>query len=215
MGSEGGTDLSENLIPLGARAPVPVWPRVLARLIDAGTVLAVLWALVVVRVLWFMDAASDALAPEPWGRGFVVTLCFVVLSALYEVVFLVWNKGQTPGKDIMGIRVVRRDGGEHIALVRALARWSPVGIVPFLRPLWLAASVVVVIVLPAIGTARRALTDVVAGTAVVPYERDREDPAARRPMSRSRRRQVAASLPSDTGTDTLGTRGGSRDLVAR
>lgn len=55
--------------------------------------------LTVLQLLWFTDSAD--LDPEPWGRTFGPLLVFIVMSAIYEVVFLRFNDGQTPGKDLL------------------------------------------------------------------------------------------------------------------
>src|SRR5699024_1368616 len=82
-----------------AATPGALWRRALARAADAATVVLVLWMLVVLQVLWFMDDATRRFDPEPWGRAFVPLLAFIALSAIYEIVFLRFNEGQTPGKD--------------------------------------------------------------------------------------------------------------------
>jgi uncharacterized RDD family membrane protein YckC len=171
------TDLQD-----GTPAPRP--RRALARAADAVTVFAVLWVLVVLQILWFMDDLSDRVAPEPWGRAFAATATYVVLAAAYEVVFLRWNRGVTPGKDLTKLRVVARaavrrgDGdpvtglGARRAVVRALVT-SLVWLVP---PVGLAIAVAGALGAPCALPGRRSVADVVAGTAVVVYDRDRAEP---------------------------------------
>jgi uncharacterized RDD family membrane protein YckC len=169
--------------------------RVAARAIDAATVFFLLWALVVVRVLWFMDFLSDRVDPEPWGRAFVATATFVVFSAVYEVIFLVHNKGQTPGKDIMKVRVVPTDGNKHVGAGRAVARWLLPGLAVLVPPFWLGALAATATGIPALAQRRRrAVHDLVGGTVVVPYDRDEEDPASR-VTTRPRRRRLWALGP--------------------
>jgi uncharacterized RDD family membrane protein YckC len=159
--------------------------------------------LVVTQLFWFMDKLSDRLDPEPWKRGFVATLTFVVLSGIYEVVFLVHNKGQTPGKDIMKLRVVPTDGRLDIAPVVALRRWLLPGISVMLSPMWMAAAAVAAtgVTVP-LGTRRRAVHDVIAGTLVVPYDREREDPTAHKAAPSWRRRRMMDRNATDEGFDS-------------
>lgn len=153
--------------------------------------LSILFALVVTHAFWFIGRLSDRFHPEPWGRRLVATLAFIAMSALYEWAFLVHSKGQTPGKDIMKLRVVTTGQEAKISTPRALCRWLPLGAAPLLQPLWLMAPALAAAGVSAARRDRRALHDLVAGTRVVAYDRDLEDPDARRPKPRWRRRQEA------------------------
>lgn len=186
MGSAGGEALSVDLDPTDG-GPARPWRRLAALAIDAATVATVLWVLVVLHVLWFMDDWSARIQPGPWGRGFVATLAFCVLAMVYETVFVVANHGQTPGKDIMNLRVVGSSGGGPIGPLRALARGLPLAVVPFVRPVSLLVIVAVVHALLLCTAGRRSLSDRLAATDVVAYDRDAHDPTARRPSSRRRR----------------------------
>ncbi|WP_155060163.1 RDD family protein [Streptomyces blattellae] len=158
----------------GAGGAVPtgaLWRRLLARLVDATAVLAVLWVLVVLQIFWFMGDATRRLDPEPWGSAFVPLVAFVVLSATYEVVFLRFNGGQTPGKDLLDIRVVARSADSpELSLPRALLRWLLPGLLLLAWPLWLGALAVAgTAVTTPLGTRPRAAHDYLAGTEVVHY----------------------------------------------
>lgn len=166
---------------------MPVWRRVAARGIDVLTVLFTMWALVVLQVFWFMDSLSDRLDPEPWGRAFVATALFAVLYALYEIVFLVHSKGQTPGRDVMKLRVIGRDGAEHVTWRQAVARWSLPGVAVLIPPVWLAALAIGVTGVTLARSSRRSVPDWLAGTVVVAYDRDKEDSTSRRARSWRRR----------------------------
>lgn len=181
--------------PLRLRPPAERWRRIAARLVDAATVLTVLWVLVVLRVLWFVPGLTDRFQPEPWGRSFVVTVTFVALATVYEAVFVSRSSGQTPGKDIMNIRVVGPAGDGAVGTGRALARALPVFAVPLVRPMWAAVAVLAVVTLTLAG--RRSLSDALTRTTVVPYHRDQEDPTARRPLGRHQRRalEVMGEIP--------------------
>jgi uncharacterized RDD family membrane protein YckC len=164
--------------------PAPRARRAVARAADALTVFAVLWVLVVLQILWFMDEVSERVDPEPWGRAFPATVAYVVLAVAYEVVFLRWNRGVTPGKDMARLRVVavRGHGDEHAAGVapglgagRAAARALVAGGVWMIPPVWLAVAAAVALGAPIALPGRRSVADLVAGTRVVVYDRDRAE----------------------------------------
>lgn len=191
MGSAGGEDLSALGSALLDRPPAPFVRRVAARVIDALTVLATLWAAIVMHLLWFFGDLSDRYQPEPWGRWFVTTVSYVTLWGIYEWAFLVHSKGQTPGKDIMKVRVTSTHGSPEISTAQAIGRWLPLGAVAMATNPLLVIVGLAVTSLPAVRDDRRTLLDVVARTRVVPYDRDHEDPSARRPKPRWRRRREA------------------------
>jgi uncharacterized RDD family membrane protein YckC len=134
--------------------------RVIAVLVDASLslilivpamILAYLTALLggmVARELTFevrLLAVGGAL-----GAGGAVSLAYHVLY---------WGqRGQTPGKMLMGVRVVRQDGGE-LGYGRAFLRW--VGYYVALLPFGL--GLILVLLHPR----RRGLHDLLAGTSVV------------------------------------------------
>jgi uncharacterized RDD family membrane protein YckC len=163
-----------------AYPPAALWRRAAARLMDAAVVFFVLWVLVVLRLLWFMGSLSDDVDPRPWGRAFVPTVAFVVMFLAYEVVYLVRNQGQTPGKELLKVRVVRaaNDAGELVTPgpARALVR----SLVPVLT--WLvspAALALGLLFAPATSVPwsrrRAAWHDHLGGTAVVHYDRQAEE----------------------------------------
>jgi uncharacterized RDD family membrane protein YckC len=161
---------------VGSLGPLaPLWRRLAARVADSLTVFFVVWALVVTGAFWFVDDLSDTISPEPWGRAFVVTALYSVLAGIYEVIYLRWDRGQTPGKDFFKVRVVRADGGGELAFGQVVARWVLPGAVRVLPPVWLgtAAVLATAITIP-FDRRRRTLHDLVAGTVVVFYDRSRE-----------------------------------------
>jgi uncharacterized RDD family membrane protein YckC len=161
--------------------PAAWWRRAAARLVDAAVVFFVLWMLVVLRVLWFMGSLSDDVAPEPWGHAFVPTVAFVVLFVAYDAAYVAYNRGQTPGKELLKVRVVRRRADEGDELtdpgpVRALARSLLPALVWLASPVWLGFGL-----LFALGTSgplsrrRAAWHDHLAETSVVHYDRRAEE----------------------------------------
>lgn len=144
-----------------------------------------MWALVVLQVFWFMDELSGRVDPEPWGRAFVATVTFVVLHGVYEVTFLTLNQGQTPGRDLLRIRVVPARGDDVLDARRALRRWVLPGLSALVPPVWAGGLLVAgVTATAAWPRRRRGAADLLAGTVVVHYDRDKEDPTSRRPPGR-------------------------------
>jgi uncharacterized RDD family membrane protein YckC len=155
--------------------PALVWRRVAARATDLATVLFVQWALTILHIFWFVDAASTRYQPAPWGRAFVSVVLFVTLSAVYEVVFVRWNAGRTPGKDVWRIKIVTAGTDDRPGVPRALARWAGPGLTILLWPIGLALTALAAwgLTVP-VTVGRRAVHDLVTGTAVVVDQRDDE-----------------------------------------
>lgn len=165
--------------PDGKPYPVAaVWRRVLARLIDAVTVFFIQWMLTVIQLLWFMDDVSSRWQPDPWGRASAAVLAYVFFHFVYTMVFLRWNEGQTPAMDLMKIRAVRTKDGSHLGLGRCGARWLVGGASWAVPPVFFGGLIVnaaTYLTVPA-DRRRRTVSDWVAGTTVIAYDRDKEDP---------------------------------------
>ncbi|MCY4192722.1 MAG: RDD family protein, partial [bacterium] len=165
--------------PDGKSYPVAaVWRRVVARLIDAVTVFFIQWMLTVIQLLWFMDDVSTRWQPDPWGRAAAAVLGYVFFHFVYTVVFLRWNEGQTPAMDLMKLRAVRTSDGSRLGLGRCAARWL-VGGASWIAPPVLIGGLVVNAAAYATVPAdrrRRTVSDWLAGTTVIAYDRDQEDP---------------------------------------
>ena len=165
--------------PDGKPYPVAaVWRRALARLIDAITVFFIQWMLTVIQILWFMEDVSNRWQPEPWGRATAAILGYIFFHFVYTMVFLRWNEGQTPAMDLMKLRAVRTKDGSHLGLGRCGARWLVGGVS------WIAPPVVLGGIILNAATyltvlfdrRRRTVSDWAAGTTVIAYNRDKEDP---------------------------------------
>lgn len=166
--------------PDGKPYPVAaVWRRALARIIDAVTVFFIQWMLTVIQLLWFMDGVSTRWQPEPWGRATAAILGYVFFHFVYTVVFLRWNEGQTPAMDLMKLRAVRTKDGSHLGLGRCGARWL-VGGVSWIAPPVVLGGIIVnaatYLTVP-FDRRRRTVSDWLAGTTVIAYNRDKEDPS--------------------------------------
>lgn len=165
--------------PDGKPYPVAaVWRRALARIIDAVTVFFIQWMLTVIQLLWFMDDVSNRWQPEPWGRATAAILGYIFFHFVYTMVFLRWNEGQTPAMDLMKLRAVRTKDGSHLGLGRCGARWLVGGASWIVPPVVLGGIIVnaaTYLTVP-FERRRRTVSDWVAGTTVIAYDRDKEDP---------------------------------------
>ncbi len=158
-------------------AVAAVWRRALARLIDAITVFFIQWMLTVIQILWFMDDVSSRWQPEPWGRATSAILGYIFFHFVYTMVFLRWNEGQTPAMDLMKLRAVRTKDGSHLSLGRCGARWL-VGGVSWIAPPVVLGGIIVnaaTYLTAPFERRRRTVSDWVAGTTVIAYNRDKED----------------------------------------
>ncbi|WP_419925054.1 RDD family protein [Candidatus Poriferisocius sp.] len=165
--------------PDGKQFPVAaVWRRVLARIIDAVTVFFIQWMLTIIQLLWFMDDVSTRWQPDPWGRATAAVLAYIFFHLVYTMVFLRWNEGQTPAMDLLDLRAVRTKDGSHLSLGRCAARWLAGGASWILPPVALGgliANAATYLTVPA-DRRRRTVSDWLAGTTVIAYDRDKEDP---------------------------------------
>jgi uncharacterized RDD family membrane protein YckC len=143
--------------------------RLAAGLADA----LILWA-GLRGTIWLLLQLRHALrrfAP-PSSMADLVVVCGPLVIILYHVIFW-WLRGQTPGKWLLGIKVVALGGG-RVALGRSLVRFGGylVSALPFYAGfLWI------------LGSQRRGLHDRLARTEVV-YTRPLAR-APRNPMDRS------------------------------
>ncbi len=142
-------------IALGLRA-AGVAPRALAWLIDLGIRVGVFVALTI--PISFLGEA---------GQGLLLILMFALMWA-YPVAFELFMDGQTPGKRVLGLRVVHANGtpvGFTASLIRNLMR--TVDALPVGYGFGFASCV--------IDPRARRLGDLVAGTLVVHADRRRHD----------------------------------------
>lgn len=121
-------------------------PRFIARLID---VLAVLLLNVVANGFfayqWFLEflpswhaALQDPLATQPQPSMRLTYLTWIILFVATAVWFAyevpaIGNTGQTLGKKMMGIRVMRTESTEPLGMGRAFQRWGRLGL---WTPMW-------------------------------------------------------------------------------
>ena len=87
--------------------------RGLAWLLDWLAVLLIYFIvrlLALVWLLWLHQNPLELVEEQQIGWGTVWKLLIFLFYFSYHILFEIWNIGQTPGKMIMGIKVVRLDG---------------------------------------------------------------------------------------------------------
>lgn len=138
--------------PSVPQSTVSVWIRLVAVIVDGFIV--VIPSFIVMMVLPFPDFLKDILMS-------------LVAGAL--LVAINWNhlqNGQTIGKKMLGLRIVRKDGSaaarEHIVMRRILPLWV-VGAIPILGPLLLLADALCIF-----RPANNTLHDDYADTKIIP-----------------------------------------------
>lgn len=138
-------------VALTLRAAGPV-PRAVAWLVDFGLRLVALWLLAI--PLAFIGKA---------GAGLMMIAMFLVYWG-YPIAFELLNHGQTIGKKVMGLRVIR-DTGAPVGWIPSITRnlMRTVDMFPALYGFGLASTLV--------DRHARRLGDIVAGTLVVHVER--------------------------------------------
>jgi uncharacterized RDD family membrane protein YckC len=146
-----------------------LWRRVAARCIDAVTVLSLHLTLVLVGLASVIDAASDRWAPDPWGRALVATITYAAITVVYEVVFLA-VRGQTPGKDLLDIKVVEVATLDRPRWWVALVRTLPIVALRLVPGVVAGTVAVLALGVSAPARRRRGVHDLLAGTMVVYYD---------------------------------------------
>jgi uncharacterized RDD family membrane protein YckC len=177
--------LDPTLVPT---APATLTRRAMARAVDMATVVAWVWAMSVAHLLYYVPRWSDDVAPEPWGRFFLIGMSIAVLAFVYEVAFTS-RTGATPGKDLMHLKVVDASTGATPSLTQALRRALPLGAVWVVPGIWGAVPLTVAIGATAAPSAgRRGLHDLVGGTSVVAVAPDEPRPGQSREEATAERR---------------------------
>lgn len=118
--------------------PAPLGKRLVAIAIDLGIVTTIMYGVFFVALLPFYVSimAAAAIAKANAGASVVVLVAMiivgvVVLLAIMSVahvyfIFFEFKKGATPGKKILGLRVISADGGpitKGQAIYRDFVRW--------------------------------------------------------------------------------------------
>jgi uncharacterized RDD family membrane protein YckC len=176
----------------------PMWSRLAARLIDIAVVLA----LNVVVNGWFAYQFWQEIAPqvrqafhqsmagqkvEPLTASSRLTYLQIVIILLTAALWFAYEvpaiagRGQTFGKRLMRIKVMRQESGEPIGFGRAIRRWNPLGLSSLM---WYCGIGFLLQFIDSVSPLfdwplRRAFHDRAAGTVVVrlPHPTEDETPA--------------------------------------
>ncbi len=193
------------------RLPIAgIGSRFLAILADTILQIAVELLLILLFVLFVSAAARDHLfdIPDAAGKWFVAAIIlfnFLLYWGYFALFEAFWN-GQTPGKRVVKIRVIK-DSGRQITLFEALAR-NLVRVVDMLPPNFYLVGLVTMLC----NKQQKRLGDFVAATIVI-HER-----ASEQPVLGHTSRSITASLyqpPSTELTQRVGTFQPPADAVAR
>ncbi len=126
------------------------WSRVGATILDSliGFAVAVI-PIAAGAILAFKDAETDPITDEISGGVDPLGIGIMVLGYILIFAFQIWNavfrqgrKGQTLGKQIVGIQVVKADTGQFLGAGTAFLRWLLSAILgglcflDYLWPLW-------------------------------------------------------------------------------
>lgn len=137
------------------------WPRIGARVIDTLIVFVPVFTILVATT--DLDSAADTNT----SAGFLIAS--LLLGIAYEVGFVAW-KGGTPGKLLLGLRVIERDTGDIPPTTQvAFMRWLPtlVGLVPLVGSVISLLIGIMSLIWLFSDPGRRTVYDRVANTAVV------------------------------------------------
>lgn len=145
-------------VPPGSDELAAIAQRIAARFID--------WFLL--NVVWLLLAGATSERLEDDGlsvpRWAVVT--WILLVIVYEAGFVAW-RGQTPGKQIVGIKLVAATTGATPSMGASLVRVAPVGAAIAVLSQFFPVVMVFVYFSAGFMKDSRGLLDLLAGTAVV------------------------------------------------
>jgi uncharacterized RDD family membrane protein YckC len=136
----------------GGAAPANWWPRVGATVLDQLVVVGVVF-------LGAVGAGVAGLAADAVANAMIAVL--VVFVFAYPIVMLTFHDGQTVGKQVARVRVLRRDG-EPVGFGRAFVREVTKILFGYTGILWL-----IDVLWPLWQAENKALHDLIAGTRVV------------------------------------------------
>lgn len=106
-------------------APAGIGSRFLALALDT-VIQVVIYTVIILLLVWIASSASGAPAKhrsggsETWAMAVVILFVFCVYWGYFAVFEIFW-KGQTPGKRVVGIRVVK-DSGRPITAIESIGR---------------------------------------------------------------------------------------------
>ncbi|MBC7515726.1 MAG: RDD family protein [Alkalinema sp. FL-bin-369] len=148
-----------------------------------------LWSIVSYQLVQYFPSAPGL---GSWLIAIPVLLCFVIFVGYFVLFETLWQ-GQTPGKRLAQIRVIR-DDGRPIALPQATLR-------ALLRTFDDLSFFVVGFLLIVVGKKEKRLGDWVAGTVVIQEQRSK--PGTIQVLDEAKARQVADSLREEQDISRL------------
>lgn len=141
------------------------WRRFVAISIDLFILVTIGFAMLVLGSVAFgLGISPENMAADPeslMALGMKVVVMFQTLSFLLNMAYFTWfhgTTGQTPGKRLMGLRVVR-DTGESMTFGTAFLRW--VGYIISLMPMFMG------FLWAGVDRRKQAWHDKIAGTVVI------------------------------------------------
>ncbi len=141
--------------------PAGFWIRFVATIVDSAILSVVMFVLIFAIAIGagFKAALGGpaTLAHVLFGLGSALTIVSLVIPMLYEVIF-VGLRGQTPGKILLSLKIIRMDAGE-VDYVKAFIRWVGKLVSGFILGIGY--------LMAAFSTNKRALHDLIAGTRVI------------------------------------------------
>ncbi len=158
-----GGFMSDQSVP-GAGQLATVGKRVVARIIDA----IIMVPIALILFGGFVSRSINGDGDIGTGAAFVGGLVGVAIGGIYEV-FMTANGGQTLGKKVMKIKIVRLADGQTPDMNTAVKRWLPnvVGLVPKIGSPLSALIGVASLVLVFTDSRRQSVNDKFAQTVVV------------------------------------------------
>jgi uncharacterized RDD family membrane protein YckC len=140
----------------------------MALLLDVSIAWMLLFVMQILRVSrWVLDHAAEV-TPAPWGTWFLACTTVALLFGALRVACAVGH-GQSPGMDVLGLRVVAADRADRgaLGLGRAVTRTVPLVLAVALPPAFAAGALAVIAAPAVLDPARRTLADRLAGTVVL------------------------------------------------
>jgi uncharacterized RDD family membrane protein YckC len=140
--------------------PAGFWIRFAAMFVDGLVLMAIIFLILKILVPEGILSGEGALADkaETLTRALgSVGVLFNLIPLLYLVGFVGW-RGQTPGKMLLGLKIIRVDG-EEVGYVRAFVRWIGLAISSL--------TFTIGYIIAAFTKHKRALHDYIAGTRVI------------------------------------------------
>jgi len=100
-------------------APAGIGSRFLALALDT-LIQAVLYVALVFLGIWLASKIQLDWLPDTWAIAIIVFIFFCIYWGYFTVFEIVWH-GQTPGKRVIGIRVVK-DSGRPVTVLESVGR---------------------------------------------------------------------------------------------